>query len=171
MVLRSGDTPDLCTIEVLATQKFTNVSMPMMVQLLNRTRQLVRWVGSLAKSAMSGLRVLFEQRARAATVVASLIGLLRTWSGWVCIVLGLFFLPLPIPFGIPLLVTGTLLLGTRSPAIRLSFLHIRLFLRRWARSNIPVLGTAGFKLLQVQRQVARSYRTYRRRLARQRRLS
>jgi hypothetical protein len=88
--------------------------------------------------------------------------MLRVTLGWICIVSGLILLPLPIPLGLILLVIGTLLVGTRSRILRVAFVHVKLFLRRWARLKMPVVGSVGRKLLQIQRQLSSNYRQKRR---------
>jgi hypothetical protein len=95
------------------------------------------------------------------------IRFLRTTLGWMCIVAGLILLPLPIPLGIVLLVIGTLLVGTRTRILRVAFVSIKLFLRRWARSKIPLVGSIGQKLLRVQRQLSNQFRKQRRHTTRQ----
>lgn len=89
--------------------------------------------------------------------------LLRTSLGWACIAVGAVLFPLPIPLGLPLLVIGTLLVGTRTRVIRLATVHLKLLLRRWARLKTPLVGGVGQHLLLVQQRVSIKYRHMRRR--------
>ncbi len=90
----------------------------------------------------------------------SLMQMVRNIIGWPLILIGLIATPLPIPIGIPLLVIGTLLVGTRSPLIRRSLVSLKLLLRRWARVQVPVIGGIGRFFLLKQQQMARTYRQY-----------
>lgn len=87
---------------------------------------------------------------------------LRAVAGWASIAVGLVLLPLPIPFGLPLVIFGVWLVGSRSRLIRLTVLSVRLVLRQWARMPQPVVGPIGRALLQTQWQLARKYRMQRR---------
>jgi uncharacterized membrane protein YczE len=81
----------------------------------------------------------------------------RSLLGWLCIVAGMILLPLPIPLGLILLVSGTLLIGRNSRLLRRAVVSLKLLLRRWARLRTPVIGPTGRWLLRVQRRVAAEY--------------
>jgi hypothetical protein len=79
----------------------------------------------------------------------------RTILGWISIGLGLLTVWMPIPIGVPLLVIGALLVGTRSPAMRRAGAAIEWLLRRWAALPIPFVRDIGQRALAIQQEVSR----------------
>ncbi len=84
--------------------------------------------------------------------------ILRQVLGWLCILLGLLGLALPVLQGIPLLVIGIALVGRRNKLIRWTSVHLKLALRRWAAVQTPVIGPAGRLALRVQQHISRQRR-------------
>lgn len=82
----------------------------------------------------------------------------RQVIGWAAIILGLIGLVLPILQGVLLLVIGIALVGRRNWLIRYCSVHFKLFLRRWAKVQIPVIGPCGRLALRAQQQVSRQRR-------------
>ncbi len=84
-----------------------------------------------------------------------------TWSkarallGWSCIGLGILGLILPIIPGIPLLIAGTALVGRRHPTLRRAIVHLRLSLRGWAKTRLPLVGHSGRLARRAYRQFVR----------------
>lgn len=83
---------------------------------------------------------------------------MRQVLGWICIILGLLGLALPLLQGIPLLVLGIALVGRRHWLIRWAGVHIKLLLRRWALIQTPILGPIGRLALRVQQNISRQRR-------------
>jgi hypothetical protein len=79
----------------------------------------------------------------------------RAALGWISIGLGLLTVWMPIPIGVPLLVIGALLVGTRSPAMRRAGVAIEWLLRRWAAVPIPIVRDIGQRALALQQEVKR----------------
>jgi hypothetical protein len=79
----------------------------------------------------------------------------RITLGWISIGLGLLTVWMPIPIGVPLLVVGALLVGTRSPAMRRAGAAIEWLLRRWAAVPIPIVRDIGQRALAIQQEVGR----------------
>ncbi len=84
--------------------------------------------------------------------------LLRSVLGWSLIVIGMIVAPMPIPFGIPMIIVGVAVLGPRSRRLRLMFYTARRRLRELARNNPPLLGSAAMWLLSIERNLMQSYR-------------
>lgn len=80
---------------------------------------------------------------------------IRLIMGWISIGLGLLTVWMPIPIGVPLLVIGALLVGTRSPAMRRAGAAIEWLLRRWAALPIPIVRDIGQRALAIQQEVGR----------------
>lgn len=97
----------------------------------------------------------------------------RQVLGWICILLGLLGLVLPVLQGVLLLVIGIALVGRRNWLIRRSTLGLKRFLRRWAAVRTPLVGPAGRVALRAQWRFSRQGRHLHRRYAawRERRLS
>lgn len=87
-----------------------------------------------------------------------LLRLTRRIIGWPLVLVGLVLTPLPIPFGVPLVTVGVLLIGTRDRVVRTSYVHIRRALRGWAGSRLPLVGWSGRFVLARQQQLARLVR-------------
>jgi hypothetical protein len=100
---------------------------------------------------------------------------LRQALGWLCILLGLIGLVLPILQGVIFLVIGIALVGRRHRLIRWVSVHFKLFLRRWAARSTPLVGALGGMALRGQQELSRQRRRLhwwhveRRRLKRQHR--
>ena len=82
----------------------------------------------------------------------------RQVLGWMCIFLGLLGLVLPVLQGIPLLVIGIALVGRRHLLIRWASVQLKLFLRRWAALQTPIVGPAGRLSLRAQQHISRQRR-------------
>jgi hypothetical protein len=82
----------------------------------------------------------------------------RQVLGWLFILLGLIGLVLPILQGVIFLVIGIALVGRRHPLIRYVSVYFKLFLRRWAAIETPVIGPLGCMALRGQQQVSRQRR-------------
>jgi hypothetical protein len=79
------------------------------------------------------------------------VHVVRAVIGWVCIVVGLLTVWLPIPIGLPLIVIGVLLVGPRSPIIRKAEDWLEAGLRRMSTSNIVALRWVGQRGLGLER--------------------
>jgi hypothetical protein len=84
----------------------------------------------------------------------------RLISGWICILVGLVLFPLPLPLGLPLIILGILLVGTRNIMLRWLRVHMKILLRRWAALSTPIIGPLGKWLLKTQKAAARRWRHY-----------
>jgi hypothetical protein len=82
----------------------------------------------------------------------------RQTVGWLFILLGLIGLVLPVLQGVLFLVIGIALVGRRHPLIRRSGVSFKLFLRRWAALDTPVIAPLGRIALRAQQQVSRQRR-------------
>jgi hypothetical protein len=82
----------------------------------------------------------------------------RQVLGWLFILLGLIGLVLPILQGVIFLVIGIALVGRRHPLIRYVSVYFKLFLRRWAAIETPVIGPLGRMALRGQQEVSRQRR-------------
>ena len=82
----------------------------------------------------------------------------RQVLGWLFILLGLVGLVLPILQGVIFLVIGIALVGRRHPLIRYVSVYFKLFLRRWAAIQTPVIGPLGRMALRGQQEVSRQRR-------------
>jgi hypothetical protein len=82
----------------------------------------------------------------------------RQVLGWLCILLGLIGLVLPVLQGVIFLVIGIALVGRRHPLIRWASVYTKLFVRRWAALPTPVIGPLGRVALRGQQQVSRQRR-------------
>jgi hypothetical protein len=82
----------------------------------------------------------------------------RQVLGWLFILLGLIGLVLPILQGVIFLVIGIALVGRRHPVIRYVSVYFKLFLRRWAAIETPVIGPLGRMALRGQQEVSRQRR-------------
>ena len=82
----------------------------------------------------------------------------RQALGWLFILLGLVGLALPIVPQIPFLVIGIALVGRRHPVIRWVSVYFKLFLRRWAAAQAPLIGRLGCVALHGQQEVSRQRR-------------
>ena len=82
----------------------------------------------------------------------------RQVLGWLLILLGLIGLVLPILQGVIFLVIGIALVGRRHPVIRYVSVYFKLFLRRWAAIETPVIGPLGRMALRGQQEVSRQRR-------------
>src|SRR4051812_47479176 len=78
--------------------------------------------------------------------------------GWIFILIGLIGLVLPILQGVIFLVIGIALVGRRHPLIRWVSIYLKLFLRRWAALQTPLIGPLGRLALHGQQQVSRQRR-------------
>ncbi len=85
----------------------------------------------------------------------------RVVIGWMLFVLGIFLFWLPLPLGIPFMLLGAALIGRRDRTMRRIGVMVKLFLRRWARLPLPVIGPTGRRLLSMQRDVSRELRRWR----------
>src|SRR5262249_25443497 len=84
--------------------------------------------------------------------------IIRQVLGWLFILLGLIGLVLPILQGVIFLVIGIALVGRRHPLIRYVSVYLKLFLRRWAAIQTPLIGPLGRLALRSQQQVSRQRR-------------
>ena len=82
----------------------------------------------------------------------------RQTLGWLCILLGIIGLVLPVLQGMIFLVIGIALVGRRHPLIRWSSVSLKLFLRRWAALSTPLVGRLGRIALRAQQEVSRKRR-------------
>jgi hypothetical protein len=82
----------------------------------------------------------------------------RQVLGWLCILLGLIGLVLPVLQGVIFLVIGIALVGRRHPLIRYVSVYFKLFLRRWAALQTPVIGPLGRVALRGQQELSRQRR-------------
>jgi hypothetical protein len=82
----------------------------------------------------------------------------RQVLGWLFILLGLVGLVLPVLQGVIFLVIGIALVGRRHPLIRYAAVYFKLFVRRWAAVETPVVGPLGRLALRGQQQVSRQRR-------------
>jgi hypothetical protein len=82
----------------------------------------------------------------------------RQVLGWLCILLGLLGLVLPVLQGVIFLVIGIALVGRRHPLIRYVTVYFKLFLRRWAALQTPVIGPLGRLALRGQQNLSRQRR-------------
>ena len=83
---------------------------------------------------------------------------LRQVLGWIFIILGLLGLVLPVLQGVLFLVIGIALVGRRNWAIRWSSIRLKLFLRRWAALQTPLVGPLGRLALRGQQELSRQRR-------------
>ncbi|MFL5805600.1 MAG: hypothetical protein ACJ8CR_28165 [Roseiflexaceae bacterium] len=83
---------------------------------------------------------------------------LRQVLGWLFILLGLIGLVLPILQGVIFLVIGIALVGRRQRLIRWVSVHFKLFLRRWAALQTPLIGPLGRMALRGQQELSRQRR-------------
>jgi hypothetical protein len=83
---------------------------------------------------------------------------LRQLLGWLCILLGLIGLVLPILQGVIFLVIGIALVGRRHRLIRWVSVSCKLFLRRWAALQTPLVGPLGGMALRGQQELSRQRR-------------
>ncbi len=97
---------------------------------------------------------------RAAVIAAWPI--VRQVLGWCCIIVGFPLFMLPIPVGLPIILVGVFLVGTRNWVMRWLRVHMRIGLRRWARASTPIIGDVGGWLFRRQQGFARSWRRYKR---------
>lgn len=84
--------------------------------------------------------------------------ILRPVLGWLCIVLGIAGLVLPILQGTLLLALGIALVGRRNWLIRWVSVHSKLLLRQWAAAHSPVVAVPGQWLLKAQQHFSRQRR-------------
>ena len=82
----------------------------------------------------------------------------RQVLGWLLILLGLVGLVLPVLQGVIFLVIGIALVGRRHPLIRYVSVYFKLFLRRWAAVQTPLIGPLGRMALRGQQEVSRQRR-------------
>jgi hypothetical protein len=82
----------------------------------------------------------------------------RQILGWLFILLGLIGLVLPVLQGVIFLVIGIALVGRRHPLIRRSGVIFKLFLRRWAALETPLVGPLGRLALRGQQEISRQRR-------------
>lgn len=82
----------------------------------------------------------------------------RQVTGWLCILLGIAGLVLPVLPGVVFLVIGIVLVGRRNRLIRWTGVHSKLLLRRWAALPTPIIGPAGRLALRGQQEVSRQRR-------------
>ncbi len=112
--------------------------------------------------AVAALVWLLVRRASQRTLLPSgdhpLLRLMRRIIGWPLVMVGIVLTPLPIPFGVPLVTVGVLLIGTRDRLVRTGYMYIRRGLRSWADSRLPVVGWSGRFVLARQQQLARLVR-------------
>src|SRR5689334_9372143 len=76
--------------------------------------------------------------------------IVRQTLGWLFILMGLIGLMLPVVPQIPFLVIGIALVGRRHPLIRWCSVYFKLFLRRWAALETPMIGALGRMALRTQ---------------------
>ena len=84
--------------------------------------------------------------------------IVRQVLGWLFILLGLAGLVLPILQGVLFLVIGIALVGRRHPVIRWVSVYLKLFLRRWAALDTPLIGPLGRIARRGQQEVSRQRR-------------
>jgi hypothetical protein len=82
----------------------------------------------------------------------------RQVIGWLCILLGLVGLVLPVLQGVIFLMIGIALVGRRHPLIRYVSVYFKLFLRRWAAVQTPAIRSLGRMALRGQQKVSRQRR-------------
>ncbi|HEX5688894.1 MAG TPA: hypothetical protein VFX76_02780 [Roseiflexaceae bacterium] len=82
----------------------------------------------------------------------------RQTLGWLFILLGLIGLVLPLLQGVVFLVIGIALVGRRHPLIRRTGVLFKLFLRRWAALETPLIGRLGRLALRGQQEISRQRR-------------
>ena len=82
----------------------------------------------------------------------------RQTLGWLFILFGLIGLVLPVLQGVIFLVIGIALVGRRHPLIRRTGVLFKLFLRRWAALETPLIGPLGRIALRGQQEVSRQRR-------------
>jgi hypothetical protein len=83
---------------------------------------------------------------------------LRQILGWIFIILGLLGLVLPVLQGVLFLVIGIALVGRRNWVIRWSSIRLKLFQRRWAVLQTPLVGPLGRLMLRGQQELSRQRR-------------
>jgi hypothetical protein len=82
----------------------------------------------------------------------------RQTLGWLFILLGLIGLVLPVLQGVIFLVIGIALVGRRNPIIRRASVLFKLFVRRWAAVEAPLIGPLGRLALRGQQEISRQRR-------------
>ena len=82
----------------------------------------------------------------------------RSIIGWVCIIIGVLGVIMPVIPGMPLLIPGIALVGRRTWLIRWSAVQIKRLLRRYAPLHIPLVGPVGRWALRAQHEVSRQRR-------------
>ncbi|MFQ3660838.1 MAG: hypothetical protein SNJ69_00445 [Chloroflexaceae bacterium] len=93
--------------------------------------------------------------------------LLATWLvlkpvlGWFFIVIGLIGMPMPIVNGLIFLLIGLALVGPRNRVIRWSRVHLKLFLKAWARHSHPLIGWVGHVAQRSAQEISRQHRRLR----------
>jgi hypothetical protein len=80
--------------------------------------------------------------------------IIRQVIGWIFIILGIIGLVLPILQGVLFLVIGIALVGRRNWLIRKTSVSCKLFLRRWAAVQTPLIGPLGRVALRGQQRVS-----------------
>ena len=83
---------------------------------------------------------------------------IRQIIGWIFILVGLLGRVLPVLQGVLFLVIGIALVGRRNWLIRRASVYSKLFLRRWAALETPLIGWAGRLALRGQQEVSRQRR-------------
>ncbi len=101
-----------------------------------------------------------ESQSKRAITWQTVWTMFRLIFGWLCILVGLVLFPLPLPLGLPLIILGILLVGTRNIMLRWLRVHMKIGLRRWAALSTPVIGPIGKQLLKTQKSAARRWRHY-----------
>lgn len=97
-------------------------------------------------------------KRRLAAVWRYIWPVLRQVLGWLFILLGLIGLALPILQGVIFLVIGIALVGRRHPLIRRASVYCKLFLRRWAALQTPLIAPLGRMALRGQQELSRQRR-------------
>jgi len=83
---------------------------------------------------------------------------IRQVIGWLCIILGIIGLVLPLLQGVLFLVIGIALVGRRNWLLRWATVKLKLLVRRWAAHPHPWLRRAGGLALRGQQQLSRQRR-------------
>ncbi|NJK78901.1 MAG: hypothetical protein HC876_12325 [Chloroflexaceae bacterium] len=88
----------------------------------------------------------------------SAVQTIRKFLGWFCIGIGIPLFILPIPLGLPLLITGAILIGPQSRTLRLFVYNVRRTVRRLACTDWQPLRSIGKQLLTLDRKMTGMYR-------------